>query len=70
MAMLFLAVNVTLMADLDIGVQHIGSIKHLVLKDVRASLLTSRMHIHVKNLLGSDKVLGKDSSIITQHSTG
>jgi len=67
MATLFLAVNMTLLADLDLGVQPIGSTKHLILKDVKASLLPSRVYIHVKNLFGNDTVLGKDSSIITQH---
>jgi hypothetical protein len=67
MATLFLAVNVTLLGDLDIGVQPIGSTKHLVLKDIRASLLPSRVYIHLKNLFGNDTVLGKDSSIIKQH---
>jgi hypothetical protein len=67
MATLFLAVNVTLLADLDIGVQPIGSTKHLVLKDARASVLPSRSYIHLKNLLSNDTILGKDSSSIQQH---
>lgn len=67
MATLFLAVNVTLLADIDIGVQPIGSTKHLVLKDVRATVLPSRMYMHLKNLLSNDTVLGKDSSSIKQH---
>jgi hypothetical protein len=62
MATLFPAVNVTLLADLDFGVQSIGSTKHFVLKDVRTSVLPSRMYVHLKNLLSNDTVLGKDSS--------
>ena len=67
MATLFLAVNVTLLADLDIGVKPIGSTKHLVLKDAKASVLPSRAYIHLKNLISNDTILGKDSSSIQQH---
>jgi hypothetical protein len=67
MATLFLAVNVTLLVDLDTGVQPIGSTKHFVLKDARASVLPARVYLHLKNLLSNDTVLGKDSSSIKQH---
>jgi hypothetical protein len=67
MATLFLAVNVTLVADLDIGEQIVGSTKHLVLKDARASVQPGRAYFRLKNLLSNDKVLGKDSSSIKQH---
>jgi hypothetical protein len=61
-ATLFLAVNVTLLVDIDFSVQPIASTKHIVLKDVKASVLPSRVHIHLKNLLGNDTALGKDST--------
>jgi len=67
MATLFLAVNVTLLADLDFGMQTVGSAKHLVLKEVKASVLPSRMYVHLKNLRSNDTVLGKDSSSIKLH---
>ena len=63
MATLLLTVNVTLPADLDFSVQPIGSTKHLVVKDVRATVLPSRVYIHLTNLLGNDTLLGKDISI-------
>jgi len=67
MATLFLAVNATLVGEIDTGVQTIGSTKHYVLKDIRASVLPSRVYFHLKNLLRNETVLGKDSSSIIQH---
>jgi len=67
MATLFLAVNATLLCELDTELKTIGSTKHFFLKDVRASVLPTRVYIHVNNLHNNETVLGKDSSIIKQH---
>jgi secreted protein with Ig-like and vWFA domain len=69
MATLFLAVNATIQAEIDTKVQTTGSTKYFVLKDIRASMLPSGMHVQLKNLLSDATVVGKDSSIIKQHVT-
>ena len=69
METLFLAVNATIQAEIDTKVQTTGSTKHFVLKDIRASMVPSAMHVQLKNLLSNATAVGKDSSNIKQHVT-
>jgi hypothetical protein len=63
MATLFLAVNTTLPADLDYSVRPIGSTKHAVVTDIRATARPTHVHIRFTKLRNDDTLLGKDISI-------
>jgi hypothetical protein len=62
------SVNSKMPIDTDMTLQTIGKNQHVVLKNTKATVTPSRVHLYLSNLFNGDKLLGK--SVLAKYEGG